>query len=80
MKRNFYKKILHQTYNYEREPALAKFYATKISKYLTELDVGFIFSPGTLPIAYLITNKPIIFWTDATFAGMINFYPEFSSL
>ena len=39
-----------------------------------------VFSAGTMPIAYLRTDKPIVFWADATFDGMINFYPEFTNL
>jgi glycosyltransferase involved in cell wall biosynthesis len=39
-----------------------------------------VFSPGSLPIAYLDCHQPIAFWTDATFAAMIGFYPEYSRL
>jgi glycosyltransferase involved in cell wall biosynthesis len=42
--------------------------------------VDVVFSPGTIPICYLECSKPIIFWTDATYAGMINFYPAWSNL
>jgi glycosyltransferase involved in cell wall biosynthesis len=39
-----------------------------------------VFSPGTLPLADLECDVPIAFWTDATFAGLVDFYPEFSRL
>jgi glycosyltransferase involved in cell wall biosynthesis len=39
-----------------------------------------IFSPGTIPIAYLETALPIIFWTDATFSSMVGYYPGWSDL
>jgi hypothetical protein len=31
-------------------------------------------------IAYLCTEKPIIFWTDATVDGVVDFYPDFRNL
>lgn len=43
-------------------------------------DVDVVFSPGTLPIALLPSSKPKVFYTDATFAGMVNFYEEFTGL
>ena len=39
-----------------------------------------LFSPGTLPICYLETSAPIVFWTDSTVAGMIDFYPEWADI
>jgi hypothetical protein len=36
--------------------------------------------PGTLPIAYLDVDIPRVFWTDATFASNVDFYPRFSRL
>ena len=47
---------------------------------LTTISSDVVFSPGTIPIAYLRTEKPIVFWKDSTFAGMIDFYSEFSNL
>jgi glycosyltransferase involved in cell wall biosynthesis len=57
-----------------------KNYANQVEKHLVSIHSDIVFSPGTIPIAYLQTEKPIVFWTDATFAGMINFYPKFSNL
>lgn len=47
---------------------------------ISTANVDVVFSPGTIPIAHLKTNYPIVFWADATFAGMIDFYPSFSNL
>ncbi len=80
VKRLFYAKILSKTYFLDREPAILKSYASQVENSLLFTKCDMIFSPGTIPIAYLCANKPIIFWTDATFAGMINFYPSFSNL
>lgn len=80
IKRLFYSRIMRKQYLGDREPALLKHYARQVEQALKISDADVVFSPGTIPIAYLKTNKPIIFWTDATFAGLLNFYPGFSNL
>jgi glycosyltransferase involved in cell wall biosynthesis len=72
--------ILSKSYLRDREPIALKSYAKKIERALTSINPDVIFSPGTKPIAYLQTGIPIVFWTDATFAGMVNFYSDFTSL
>jgi len=72
--------MLNKGYLREREPSVLKYYAEQIIANLSTVDVDIIFSPSTIPIAYLQCNQPIVFWTDATFGGMIDFYPEFSNL
>jgi glycosyltransferase involved in cell wall biosynthesis len=79
-KKIFYTKVLSKTYLRDREPATLKSYAAQVERHLAYKECDLVFSPGTCPIAYLQTKKPVVFWTDATFAGMINFYTEFSNL
>ena len=69
-----------KNYLRDREPLTLKKYARQIESQLDRIKPDVIFSPATIPIAYLRTEKPIIFWTDAAFDGMINFYPEFTNL
>ena len=80
IKRRFYSKFLKETYLSDREPFNLNYYARQIEERLSLTTFDFIFSPGTIPISCLHTNLPIVFWTDATFAGMIDFYPSFSRL
>lgn len=47
-------------------------------KILPSADI--IFAPSTLPIALIKTKKPKVFYADATFAGMLNFYPSFTNV
>ncbi len=75
-----YKKLFSKTYLVDREPFLGRFYASQVEKHLSSVSCDVIFSLGTIPISYLRTEKPLIFWTDATFAGMVNFYPDFTNL
>lgn len=38
-----------------------------------------VFSPGSIPIAMLKTKRPKVFYTDATFAGLLDSYPEWAN-
>ena len=64
----------------ERDPKVARGYAAQVEERLAGLDVDWIISPGTIPIAELAVSTPIAFWTDATFGQMIGLYPEFEHL
>ncbi len=66
--------------DFTREPAIQKAYAVNAAKQIKTLNPDIIFSPSSIPIAYLECRQPITFWTDATFGGMIDFYPEFTNL
>jgi glycosyltransferase involved in cell wall biosynthesis len=79
------KRILHLhgrggTYLPERHPRIGRAYAAQVKEMLTSTEVDVLFSPGTIPIAYLETPHPLVFWTDATFAAMRGFYPGFMNL
>src|SRR5690606_15072520 len=50
--------------------------ARAIEKRLLQSDAQVVFSPGSIPLARLNTKLPKVFQTDATFAGIIDQYPE----
>jgi glycosyltransferase involved in cell wall biosynthesis len=79
-KKYYYEKLLSKNYLPDRDPSILRSYADQVYRALESADCDVIFSPGTLPIACLRTGKPIVFWTDATFAGMVDFYPEFNNV
>jgi glycosyltransferase involved in cell wall biosynthesis len=79
-KTRFYRQLCSKRYLRDREPCLLKSYAKQVSTALRSSRAEIVFSPGSIPIAYLKTDKPIVFWTDATFAGISGFYPEYSNL
>jgi len=78
LKRLLYRK-LGQRYLIDRSFSVAKGYADQVAKRISSSS-DCIFSPGSVPIAYLDTRKPKVFYTDATFAGMVGFYDTFSNL
>ena len=72
--------VFKKNYLRDREPLTLRSYARQVESKLLQIKPDIVFSAGSIPIAYLRTDKPVIFWADATFDGMINFYPEFTNL
>jgi glycosyltransferase involved in cell wall biosynthesis len=77
-----YKKIFYRltgkNFSLEREPLVVKHYARQVTASLKS-NTDIIFSPSSIPIALLESNKPKVIYTDATFAGMIGFFKGFSN-
>jgi glycosyltransferase involved in cell wall biosynthesis len=76
----FYRRIQRKTYFPGRDRLLLRSYARQLSTLLSSVSANIVFSPMSpysQPIAYLECNDPIVIWTDATFAGALNFYDAF---
>lgn len=59
----------------------ATFFSREIAKKLSGSEYDVIFAPAaSIEIAYLETELPIIYVSDATFSLMLDIYPIFSSL
>lgn len=71
--------LSRKRYLWSRDPSLLRAYARRAERLLPSA-CDFIFSPGTEPISYLRTDKPVIFWTDAPFAAMLNYYPWYCDI
>ena len=80
VKNAYYHKLLSKTHLRDREPIILRDYARQVEKDPEFMSCDIVFSPGTIPIAYLQTEKPIAFWTDATFAGLLDFYVRSTDL
>jgi glycosyltransferase involved in cell wall biosynthesis len=80
IKNKVYPKLLSKDFQSSRDPSVLSYYANQVSQTLINSDSNVVFSPGTIPIAHLETEKPVVFWTDATFASIVNYYPDFSRL
>ena len=72
-------RLLGKRYSPEWEPRFLKNYARQVEKALAKIHYDIVFCPGTHPMTYLRTEKPIIFWHDSTFAGKIDFYSSYSN-
>lgn len=64
----------------QRTVQLAQEFARQAQRMLRQSNADLIFAPGSIPISYLEDARPIVFWTDATFASVVDFYPEYSNL
>jgi glycosyltransferase involved in cell wall biosynthesis len=79
LKRQFYARIGKCKFHASRATSVANAYAREISRRMSPSS-DCVFSPGTTPIARLDTNRPKVFYTDATFAGMLGYYESFTNL
>ena len=75
-----YRKLLRRQYIRCYQPMVSRYYARQVEQQVAQLKPDVIFSPGVRPIAYVRSSIPIIYWADATFAGLTNFYREFCNL
>jgi glycosyltransferase involved in cell wall biosynthesis len=60
------------------EPEYLKYYALQVQRRLKNSNADIVFSPGAIALAYLSTNKPVVMWSDATFAVMHNYYDGYA--
>jgi glycosyltransferase involved in cell wall biosynthesis len=73
-KRRYYKYFLQEEYLMNRHIEVTKGYAKEILRRMPG-NTDIIFSPSSIPVAQLETDKPIVFYTDATFASILGYYP-----
>jgi glycosyltransferase involved in cell wall biosynthesis len=59
-----------------RSPAMARRFARRIEGHLERIRPDVLFSPSSIPIALVRTEVPKVFYTDATFAGLIDTYSD----
>lgn len=60
--------------------ALLQSHARQYQRGLAGISVDAVFSPSTWPLAYLETDLPAVVWTDACFAGVLDFYHSFTDV
>jgi glycosyltransferase involved in cell wall biosynthesis len=81
LKRLYYNKLIRNGgFRTDRDTTVLKALGKAAASRLADLQVDAIFSPGTLPISYLDVAKPILFWTDATFPALVDYYPDLTGL
>ena len=79
-KRCYYEVLSKGTYFKGLDPIILSNYANQVSKELSKIETDIVFSSTITPISYLECSKPIVFWADATFENMLNFYPQYTGL
>lgn len=72
---NFHRRIFNRGFNRNHFIAKAVSASKKLQKVLKTSDAEVIFAPTTIAdLAFLKTNKPIIYLNDATFHQLLNYY------
>ena len=78
-KEGFFRYGLRRRHPRDREPAIAKSYARQLSHRIRQ-EHELVFAVGTLAIPFLECEQPLVFWSDATWAVMVDFYPVYSNI
>jgi glycosyltransferase involved in cell wall biosynthesis len=78
--KHHYYGLFQKRYLKNPAPYTLKDYARQIQAKLKTSDAELIFSASSNPISYLECKQPIVFWADASFASILNFYPDYSNL
>lgn len=63
----------------ERSMAMARRFAHTVKSFAERGGVDLIFSPSSIPLALLDTPIPKVFYTDATFGGMVDASPIYGT-
>ncbi|MGI9538614.1 MAG: glycosyltransferase family 4 protein, partial [Miltoncostaeaceae bacterium] len=69
-----------RVFHAERDPVVARRYSAEAARRIRALDAGAAISTSSIPLAGADLDIPVAVWTDATFAGLLNFYPEYTSI
>jgi len=76
-----YERELRKRYFREADTTVLKSYAHQINRRIEATNPDIIWChENALPIAYLRTKAPVVLWTDATLASLIDWYPYFTNL
>lgn len=78
---NFLQRFSKKRYNHGHSLIISRIYGKIFSRKLKEGKFDFIFADkSSSEIAFLKTNIPVIYSTDATFIDLYNYYPGYSNL
>jgi glycosyltransferase involved in cell wall biosynthesis len=71
-----------QRHLWTRDAGLLRRYGEMAAERLRGRHYDLLFSPGTEPIAFLpdYITTPLVFWTDAPFGAMLDYYPWYKNL
>ncbi|MDR1683623.1 MAG: glycosyltransferase family 4 protein [Candidatus Symbiothrix sp.] len=79
LRKKFYSRVFGKQIHLEVESSVLKYNAKRILSQL-QPDTDVIFSPSSLQIAYINSDKFKVFYTDAVFASLVNRMPWMSNL
>lgn len=80
IKRRIYKYIYNKKYLPDRSSSVLRYSAEQILYKIRHKYYDIIFSPDSRLVSHLETSIPIVFYSDAIFDSMVDFYAEFTNL
>lgn len=80
MTRKAYRLLKRGRYLIDHHPASLRALGRRVASQLREQPADVVFCPSTIPVSQLDCDVPIVIWTDANFAGMIDYYPNYAGL
>lgn len=76
----FHRHVLGTVFQGQRDPRVCRAWARKAARRLAGSEARVVFGPDVAPLAYLDCSQPIVFWNDATFANLADYYHSYSNL
>jgi glycosyltransferase involved in cell wall biosynthesis len=76
----FNHKVLGKVDHPQRDPRFVRLVAKQFEAKLARSDAKAVLGHGVIGQAYLNAGRPMAVWTDATFANIIDYYPNFKNL
>jgi glycosyltransferase involved in cell wall biosynthesis len=67
-------------YRWELAPAVVRHFNRQADEALRSVEADVIFSPETIPVCRLRDPRPLVFYTDATFDGLLDYYAAYTNL
>jgi glycosyltransferase involved in cell wall biosynthesis len=85
MTRDVVAKIAHKLFGgrrrlLERTPRRLAILKRELARQLIDVQCDVVFAPGSIYVAALPARHRAAYWADACFAGMVDFYEDFSNL
>ena len=80
-KKRLYRRFLKRRFHAWAAPSYLESYARQLEDRIDRTKPDVLLCPENVrPIAYLRSAKPLVLWTDATLASLIDFYPWLTNL
>lgn len=76
IKKKLIRIVLKKEYDPYREPVVLKRMNKVILKRAANVEYDIVFSQTSVLCAYYTGSEPIVFYTDASFGGMLNYYAD----
>ncbi|WP_242023780.1 glycosyltransferase [Trichocoleus sp. FACHB-6] len=79
-KNRWHKHFTKQVYQPWAEKIVNQSYASQIYQKLLDINPHIVLCPDINLASYLECKQPVIVWTDSSYAGLMNFYPDQTNL